>query len=200
MTISRRSFLIHGSTLGAWLAAAAACRKAQPPDAATHLPSTAADTVPPPPIVNFTPQEAADLEAMTARIIPSDGTPGAKEAGVVHFIDKYAVMPEFDGKARIVAGLDKLAKDTAKRHPGSRFAALTPAQQDEILRAMQETEFFGEIRFATICGMFALPRYGGNREFVGWDLIGQTRAFEFAPPFGWYDRAENQQALLGRVL
>ena len=29
---------------------------------------------------------------------------------------------------------------------------------------------------------------------------GQDHAFEQKPPFGWYDRPENQMALLGRVL
>src|SRR4029077_11190281 len=33
----------------------------------------------------FTPAEAAEIEAMSSRIIPTDETPGAKEAGVVYF-------------------------------------------------------------------------------------------------------------------
>ena len=31
---------------------------------------------------------AAEIEAIAARIIPSDATPGAREAGVVYFIDR----------------------------------------------------------------------------------------------------------------
>src|SRR6266536_1771195 len=32
--------------------------------------------------------EAADIEAVAAQIIPTDDTPGAREAGVVYFIDR----------------------------------------------------------------------------------------------------------------
>src|SRR5262245_28271200 len=32
--------------------------------------------------------EAADVEAVAAQIIPSDDSPGAREAGVVHFVDR----------------------------------------------------------------------------------------------------------------
>ena len=36
----------------------------------------------------FTAAEAADVEAVAAQIIPTDDTPGAREAGVVYFIDR----------------------------------------------------------------------------------------------------------------
>ena len=35
----------------------------------------------------FTPQQAADYEAFASQIFPTDETPGAKEANVVHFVD-----------------------------------------------------------------------------------------------------------------
>ncbi|MGH8442968.1 MAG: gluconate 2-dehydrogenase subunit 3 family protein, partial [Nevskiaceae bacterium] len=35
----------------------------------------------------LTAEEAADLAAIAAQIIPSDGSPGATEAGVVYFMD-----------------------------------------------------------------------------------------------------------------
>ena len=36
----------------------------------------------------FTPAEATEIDALSARIIPTDDTPGAREAGVVYFIDR----------------------------------------------------------------------------------------------------------------
>ena len=36
----------------------------------------------------LTPAEVADVEAIAAQIIPTDDTPGAREAGVVYFIDR----------------------------------------------------------------------------------------------------------------
>jgi hypothetical protein len=47
-------------------------------------------------------------------------------------------------------------------------------------------------------GTLSLPEYGGNRDFVGWTMIGQEPAMEYRPPYGWYDRPENMRALLGR--
>src|ERR1043166_2621355 len=35
----------------------------------------------------FTPGEASEVEAIASSIIPSDGTPGARDAGVVYFLD-----------------------------------------------------------------------------------------------------------------
>jgi hypothetical protein len=44
------------------------------------------------------------------------------------------------------------------------------------------------VRFLTILGLLALPRYGGNRDEIGWKLIGFNDAHAFNPPFGYYDR------------
>jgi hypothetical protein len=40
----------------------------------------------------------------------------------------------------------------------------------------------------TLVGMFALPKYGGNRDGVGWKLLGFQDQHIFEPPFGYYDR------------
>jgi hypothetical protein len=95
-------------------------------------------------------------------------------------------------------GLAKLAQDVGAKFPGqTRLSALTPAQQDDVLKSIEETPFFGAVRFATIAGMFSLPSHGGNRDWVGWKLVGQESALEFKAPFGWYDRPANRRALLG---
>jgi gluconate 2-dehydrogenase gamma chain len=41
----------------------------------------------------FSASDAADVAAVTAQIIPSDDTPGAREAGVVYFIDRALALP-----------------------------------------------------------------------------------------------------------
>jgi hypothetical protein len=66
-----------------------------------------------------------------------------------------------------------------------------------VLKSIEETPFFGQIRFATLAGFFSLPSYGGNRDFTGWKLVGQEPAMEFRSPFGWYDQPANRRALLG---
>lgn len=202
---TRRDFLTGLTAAGAvWVAGAVACTGADDPaEGATHLPSHAADSTGtwPPALRVLTSEQAVELDAVTARIIPSDGTPGAREAGVVYFIDAGLASYAADQKRAFSDGLAMLAREVRKRHAGqSRFSALTEPQQDEILKAIESSEFFGNTRFATIAGMFTLPRYGGNRDYVGWKLVGQEHVFEYKAPFGWYDRPENQRALLGRVL
>ncbi len=46
--------------------------------------------------------EAADVEAIAAQIIPTDQTPGAREAGVVYFIDRAlgTLFPQLAGEFR----------------------------------------------------------------------------------------------------
>jgi gluconate 2-dehydrogenase gamma chain len=66
-----------------------------------------------------------------------------------------------------------------KKH-GSRFAQLDAARQDEVLKGLQEIElekvpgatFFGQLLSDTKDGFFSDPAYGGNRDMVGWKLVG----------------------------
>jgi gluconate 2-dehydrogenase gamma chain len=183
-----------------WLSAALACRRTLDPDATSHGPPPDAPA-PPRELTFLTESQAADVEAMTARIFPTDETPGAREAGVIWFIDQ-ALSGFVRGQQELyTTGLQELETAVAAAHPGrTRFAELTDAEQDAIMKGMEDTPFFGAVRFGTIAGMFALPKYGGNTDYLGWDLIGQENVHEFTPPFGWYDHPDNQRALLGRVL
>jgi hypothetical protein len=83
------------------------------------------------------------------------------------------------------AGLDARAVEAH----GQPFAALGPAQQDALLREIEDTPFFGLAHYLTVAGMFALPTYGGNRGYAGWKLIGFDHRHGWAPPFGHYDAA-----------
>jgi gluconate 2-dehydrogenase gamma chain len=53
-----------------------------------------------------------------------------------------------------------------------RFVDLAPAEQDAVLRSLEDTPFFALVRTHTLQGTFCDPAYGGNANFVGWDLIG----------------------------
>ncbi len=198
MSLSRRDFVQAAAAL--WLGAALACRRTIDPETSTHAPPP--DAPAPPRILGvLTEEQAADVEAITARIFPTDETPGAREAGVVWFIDGSLSGFQREQQEFYRQGLADLDATVQKAHPGrGRFAALSGDEQDAILRGMEDTPFFGAIRFATIAGMFALPRYGGNADFLGWQMIGQENVHEFTPPFGWYDHPDNQRAMLGRVL
>ena len=75
------------------------------------------------------------------------------------------------------------------RHPdAASFASLTSAQQIEYLTSVERTPFFDTTRLLTLLGLFSMPEYGGNRNGVGWKLIGFDDQHAFQPPFGYYDR------------
>jgi len=192
-TFSRRDFVATVGSIGAvWLLADAAERG----EAVAHAAHQASQAQPT--LTVFTPEQAAEVEAFASRIIPSDGTPGAREAGVVYFIDRGLSTWAKDQKPEFMEGLAKLQRDVSGKFRGqTRLSALTPAQQDEVLRSIENTPFFGNMRFATLSGMFSLPSHGGNRDFVGWKLVGQESALEFKAPFGWYDQPANRRTLLG---
>lgn len=141
------------------------------------------------PFLHLSPAEAAGLEAVAARIIPTDDTPGAREAGVIHFIDQAlgTFMAESAGDLRAgLESLDALAAGTAE---GGRFAALPPSAQDDLLHQVEATPFFELMIYLTVAGMFALPSYGGNRDYLGWTLLGFSSSHAWTPPFGHYDAA-----------
>jgi len=129
--------------------------------------------------------EAADIAAIAARIIPTTDTPGAAEAGVIHFFDN-AFAAEMSNKLEDARkGLEALNKSI----PGGRtFADLPPDEQDEQLGAIEGSAFFNLMRQMTIYGFFAMSEYGGNRDHVGWELIGfkgHNGGWQY--PFGYYD-------------
>lgn len=192
-SFSRRDFVATVGSLGAvWLLADASQRR----EAMAHAAHQVRQAQPALSVLSR--DEAAEIEAFASRIIPTDDTPGAREAGVVYFIDRSLATFAKDQRPAFTEGLEKLQRDVGAKFRGqTRLSALTPAQQDEVLRSIEQTPFFGMMRFATLSGMFTLPTYGGNRDFVGWRLMGQEPAMEFRAPYGWYDQPANRRSLLG---
>jgi gluconate 2-dehydrogenase gamma chain len=174
----------------------------------------------------FDPAQRATVEAAMARIIPTDDTPGAVEAGTVDFVDRYLsgidyiyakpdgsgwevlTGPRADAWSRriealqkcYVKGIKSLDDLALERHARS-FVQLEAEQQDAVLHsledpaagspenhvalygappepALQQTnaeidlDFVALIALHTRQGFYADPIYGGNRDRVGWDVIG----------------------------
>jgi gluconate 2-dehydrogenase gamma chain len=136
----------------------------------------------------FTPAQAADVEAMSAQIIPTDDTPGAREANVVGFIDRALTTFEQHEQASYTTGLAALQAEVQKQFPGTtRLGALTQDQQIKVLTAIERTPFFNLVRTHTISGFFAHPIHGGNAGNVGWQLVKYDHSLNHTPPFGYYD-------------
>ena len=133
--------------------------------------------------------DAADVEALTSQIVPSDDTPGAREAGVTIFIDRALGSFFAHWRESFMSGLAQFQAAARAAHPdAASFAALTGEQQIAFLHTVDTTAFFDQARLLTLCGMFSNPSYGGNRDKLGWKLIGFEDQHIFEPPFGWYDR------------
>lgn len=102
------------------------------------------------------------VRAAMARIIPTDSTPGADEAGTVDFVDRYLsgigyiyALPDGSGfeklegrraeawrqrvdlaRAKYVAGVAELERLSGERH-GVAFVELSDDQQDDVLRTLE---------------------------------------------------------------
>jgi len=187
---SRRSFLAGSATgLGsAWLAS-------QWPAilAAQEHAQKVAKSGKPGKLGFFSVEQGAEVESVAAQIVPTDDTPGAREAGCLYFIDR--ALTTFDkGKQSVYTeGLGVLQAKSKELFPsGGKFSALTSAQQIQVLKAIEKTPFFTQVRVHTITGLMANPEYGGNQDHAGWKLIGFEGKFNYAPPFGYYDGESNK--------
>ena len=141
----------------------------------------------------FSPEEAVEIEAVAAQVIPSDDAPGAREAQVIYFIDHVLVTFDRDKQPAYTRGLKDLGRRTKELFPSAnRFSSLTPAQQIQLLTAIEKTDFFELVRLHTIMGYLSRPEYGGNHDQAGWKLIGFEDQMTYNPPFGYYDSEYNK--------
>jgi len=182
--ISRRLFLIQS---GAGLSAAWVAARWPDIAAAAQHAHHAAQATAPLKFEFFTPEQAVEIEAAAAQIIPSDDSPGAREARVIYFIDRALVTFESDKQALYQQGL-ALLRAKARRAGAARFSELSPARQIAALKQIEKSPFFQLLRGHTVLGFLTNPEYGGNHEQAGWKHIGFEGQFFFTPPFGFYDR------------
>lgn len=199
--ISRRNFIFRTSTgiSAAWLSAHWPAVLA----AATHARHMAQSETPLK-FQFFTPEEAKEIDAIAARIIPSDATPGAREAGAVYFIDHALTTFAVDDQQIYKDGLPALQSRVRELFPAvDKFSSASPEQQDEVLRSIDDhspssrrpfrpagahTSFFETARLHTIIAFLIDPESGGNRNGVGWKVVGRDLDHTFQPPFGYYDK------------
>ena len=147
----------------------------------------------PPKFDTLDPGRAAAIDALTAQIIPSTDGPGAREAGVVYFIDRALSTFDSDQRGAYRAGLASLERQRAQLFPHStNIAGLTAGEQIRLIQAIERSEFFEMLRTHTLLGFLGNPSYGGNRGQVGWKHIGLEDRMTFQPPFGYYDAPVNE--------
>lgn len=181
MSISRRDLFKRAGLAGAAITmpmAPAAEQQARP----ATTPASPARAVRREPVENLSAEEADLLEAICARIIPTDANgPGAREARAAHYIDRAlggALKESREAYRAGFAAFDRYCRSSR----GAAFTALSERDQDSVLIDVESgsatgftgssTAFFNMVRTHTLQGTFGDPFYGGNANFVGWDLIG----------------------------
>ena len=139
------------------------------------------------PLRFFTEDEALTIAAACARIFPTDEfSPGANEAAVVIYIDRQLAGGYGKDRYRytrgpFVEGLPEhgyqgsaaprqIYRDGLKLLTG--FAQKPPAEQDQTLKQIENSLFFSLLRTHTIEGMFCDPMHGGNKDKIGWQIVG----------------------------
>jgi len=133
-------------------------------------------------IENLTAAEADTLEAICARLIPSDASgPGAREARAAHYIGRALGGALKESREAYRAGFEAFDR-YCKSSRGAAFVELSMRDQDSVLMDVESgsatgftgssAAFFNMVRTHTLQGTFGDPYYGGNTNFVGWDLIG----------------------------
>ena len=157
----------------------------------------------------FNAEEAADVVAFGAQIIPTDDSPGATEAHAVYFIDHALIEFAPQDQTRVRAAIQAL-NDLAVKHSGHtsvRFAQLSPSDQFELTKKFQSSfpavnggydpsnngmnssgnNYFELLRTYIITGFLSDPDLGGNKDMIGWKVIGFDGSSAHQPPFGYYD-------------
>jgi gluconate 2-dehydrogenase gamma chain len=147
----------------------------------------------PPPFQTLNAAMATEIDAITSQIIPSTDTPGAHEAGVIYFIDRALSAFDADLREAYRTGIADVQQKRKEMFPSSAsIAALSSEQQIELIHAIEATDFFELLRTHTLYGFLGNPSYGGNRDHIGWKLIGFDDRMAYQPPFGYYDAEENR--------
>ena len=138
------------------------------------------------PLEALTADEAALLTAIAARLIPSDANgPGAVEAGAITYVDRALAGFLASSREAYRRGLAALERH-ARSSRGKPFRELSAVDQDSLLIDVEtgaatgsgagfdgsSAAFFAMLRAHTWQGTFGDPYYGGNRDYLGWNLVG----------------------------
>jgi len=171
--ISRRELLKRASMAGAAAVVPVGGGLRSESSTSSPVPQAAAAREP---YEHLTATESDVLEAIVARIIPTDANgPGAREARAARYIDR--ALGGALASSRPLYGVGLAAVDQlARSSRGNAFTALRPEEQDAVLSDLEKgevpgfaraAEFFGLVRAHTLQGTFCDPYYGGNAGFVG---------------------------------
>ena len=113
------------------------------------------------------------MDAIAECIIPGDRDPGARQAGVVNYID-IQLTKALKKHQRVYRQGIATVDDTSHKRFGKSFTDLLPGQQVEVLHDVEKNAraFFQLILAHTQQGFYGDPRHGGNRNMASWKMVG----------------------------
>ncbi len=189
--LSRRVFIHHLTFLGGGVVLlGSACKKERQPEKPAGVKARGLTTS----HRTFTNDEWAVLTAAVDRMLPKDEDPGALDANVPEYIDRMLQSPELHKmREEFVSGLAALDR-RCRRMFKVGFDQATAEQKDELLTLFKdsppgsgEEHFYQLLLVLTLEGFLGDPSYGGNKDRVGWKLLGFNLVGKQAaePPAGY---------------
>src|SRR5215204_1667383 len=136
-----------------------------------------------PALLVLTPYEARTAAAVFERLFPGDENgPGATEMGVITYLDRALAGAYRDKTEAYRLGLAALDL-AARRRSGLPFSDCSAEKQDALVAELEQgvlpgfrtppqRDFFDMLQAHPQEGLFADPAHGGNRDNLGWKLLG----------------------------
>src|SRR5271165_6982121 len=134
-------------------------------------------------LVSLNPEEARVASGIFARMFPADEYgPGASEIGVVEYLDNALAGPYSDHLQTYQLALAAIDRISRQRY-GISFTDSSVDEQDSVLAEVEKGNlpgfvepasgtFFELLRTHLQEGLFCDPVYRGNRDKLGWRILG----------------------------
>jgi gluconate 2-dehydrogenase gamma chain len=137
-----------------------------------------------PQFLSLTARQAETLGALAEQIVPADTDPGAREADVVHYIDRVLAGEQAPKRPLYDAGLEGV-NQSSQLMLGRDFIQLSFQEQTTVLKAIEQgqcpgeiwktvssQEFFQMLWSHVLEGFYGSPDKGGNKNYASWKMIG----------------------------
>ena len=153
-------------------------------------------------MITFNLYEKKTAKALFERMFPqTDNSPGATQIGVVEYVDRALAGAYQDARDIYRLGLASLDR-AAQTAFHSDFADCEQDQQDQLITQLEAgtlpdfqtpepKAFFTLARSHLQEGLFADPLYGGNRDKLGWEVLGH--------PGVWLENSAEENLSFGPV-
>ena len=135
------------------------------------------------PLTVLTIDEAKVVEALCSQIIPADEWPGAKEAGVLYYIENQLAGPLAGFASDYKSGIAALTGAAQKRF-GKAFTEVAFTEQKQWLEEIDGSHdselnrFWQLVIDHTMQGFYGSPKHGGNKDEASWKMLGIADVME----------------------